>query len=434
MPELPPLIDTVCGDATGLAIPATDAALRAGGVDFLTDAFRAFGALPADNRVARITRFEACPGGSTGQKLFLSIEYAGLDPALHTELFVKFSRDLDDPLRDRGRWEMESEAAFAALSRLPGFPIAVPVVYFADYHAETGTGIIISERIAFGCGGIEPHHLKCMDHTLDDALAHYRAILKALARLAAAHRSGRLPAEMTARFAFDPEIAAASDPIRRDAGQLREQVAAYARFAADSPQLLPANIRSPAFIARLEHEVLRVRTHEAAIKRFLHGAPEFVALCHWNAHIDNGWFWRDDAGDLRCGLMDWGRVRQLNVAFALWGCLSGAELHIWDAHLDELLALFIRELRDQGGPDLDIAELRLHLLLYATVMGVAQLLEAPARILFRLPEAATASGPHDAVFLKSETARNQLHILTVLLNLWETHDLGADLDRVLARI
>ena len=40
----------------------------ADGAAFLTEAFRAFGSLAADNAVARITRLEPCPGGSTGAK------------------------------------------------------------------------------------------------------------------------------------------------------------------------------------------------------------------------------------------------------------------------------------------------------------------------------------------------------------------------------
>lgn len=156
-------------------------------------------------------------------------------------------------------------------------------------------------------------------------------------------------------------------------------------------------------------------------------------MCHWNANIDNGWFWRDAAGALQCGLMDWGHVGQMNVAFALWGPLSAAGLEIWDQHLDELLDLFIGELHDHGGPRLDIAELKLHLHFYVAMMGLAWLLQAPARILFRLPEAATASSPRDPIFRRSETARNQLHVSTTFLNLWQTHDFGASLDRLLER-
>ena len=78
-------------------------------------------------------------------------------------------------------------------------------------------------------------------------------------------------------------------------------------------------------------------------------------------------------------------------------------------------------------------ELKLNLQLYIATMGLAWMLEAPARILFRLPEAAGASGPHDPVFRRSETARNQLHIFTVFLHLWQTQDFGASLDRLLQR-
>ena len=66
---------------------------------------------------------------------------------LHTELFVKFSRDFDDPIRDRGRTQMEQEVRLAALALSEDFPIPVPRPQFGDYHRESGTGILIAERI-----------------------------------------------------------------------------------------------------------------------------------------------------------------------------------------------------------------------------------------------------------------------------------------------
>jgi hypothetical protein len=36
---------------------------------------------------------------------------------------------------------------------------------FATYHIDSGTGILISERIAFGHNRIEPAYAKCMDCT-----------------------------------------------------------------------------------------------------------------------------------------------------------------------------------------------------------------------------------------------------------------------------
>jgi len=427
-------MEFVRGDATGLRIPAHGEALRAGGEAFLTAAFQTFGVLAPDNRIARITRLDKCPGGSTGEKFFLSVEYERPHPDLHADLFVKFSRDFADPIRDsRGKYEMESEIRFAAISRLPDFPIKVPAAYFADYHHESSTGVLITERIDFGSGIIEPHRLKCRDHELPDPLPHYQAILKALARIAAAHRSGRLSPDIAARFPYDSGAAAANNAVPFDEPRLRELVADYASFATQCPQLLPANISSPQFITRFAREAVRFLEHEVQIRRFLQSNPDFIALCHWNANIDNAWFWRAPSGALECGLMDWGRVGQMNVAFPLWGCLSGAGLPIWDRHIDDLLALFTRELHEHGGPRLEIAELMLHLQLYVALMGLSYFMESPARIRYRLPGYASASGPLDPLFQQNETARNQLHILTVVLNFWQTRDFGASLDGFLLR-
>lgn len=423
----------IYGDATGLALTAHGDALRTAGADFLTEAFRRFGSMASTNRVTRIVRLEECPGGSTGRKFFLTVEYSEPRPDLHTDLFVKFSRDFTNPMRDRGRYEMEAEVRFAPLSRLPTFPIRVPVAYFADYEHESGTGLLITQQIAFGMDGIEPHQPKCLDHDLPDPLAHYRAIVTALARLAAAHKSGKLSLDVETRFPFDAHAAAASDPVRYDESRLHELIRDYAQFAATYPQLVPSSL-TPAFFARMGRDAGRFLQHEATIKRFLQADRDFIALCHWNANIDNAWFWRDAAGTMHCGLMDWGRVRQMNVAYALWGALSAAHQELWDDHFDELLDLFVTELRTHGGPSLAADELRLHMDMYVATMGLAWLMEAPTKVLARLPAAATASDPRDPVFRTSEAARAQLHISTMFLHLWQAHDFAAGLGRLLAMV
>lgn len=428
------VLDYVRGDATGLSIPAHGDALAKAGADFLTDAFRTFGALSADNSVTRIRRLEACSGGSTGTKLFLTLDYARDEPGLHRELFVKFSRDFSDSIRDWQRHEMESEVRFAAISRLPGFPIKVPTAYFADYERGSGTGLIITERIFYGRDGIEPHRRKCLDHlTLDDPLPYYRATMTALARLAAAHKAGRLAADMDQRFPFDPAHGSA-DPLRFDEEKLRKRLDKCAAFAERCPQLLPEEVRSPEFMLGMERDVLRIFRHEADIQRYLCGNPDMIALCHWNAHIDNGWFWHDRAGKLRCGLIDWGRVGQLTLGSALWGGLSGAHHDIWDHHIGTLLALFAEEYHRGGGPRLTVEELEFHLSLHMAVMGVSRMLITPDFLLSRLPEAEQASGPLDRLFEPHDTERTTLHVYTVLLKYWRRRDFGAHLDQLLERI
>ena len=156
----------VTGDRFAVAFPADPGGLRDGGPRFLTDAFRVADALAGDNSVTRITGFREVAGGSTGHKAVLSVDYDKAQPGLHTDLFVKFSRDFDNPARDRAKTQMEPEVRFASLSRAPGFPIAVPAVQFADYDRTTGTGILITERIRLGTNGIERQYHKCLDYEM----------------------------------------------------------------------------------------------------------------------------------------------------------------------------------------------------------------------------------------------------------------------------
>ena len=139
--------------------------------------------------------------------------------SLHTELFVKFSRDIEHPVRDRGRTQMEPEVRFAVLSRAPEFPIAVPRPQFGDYHRDSGTGLLITERISFGANGIERQYHKCLDYEMPEPYEHYRALLTAVARLAGTHQSGHLPASLTQHLPVDMQAATVGEPAPLNARQ-----------------------------------------------------------------------------------------------------------------------------------------------------------------------------------------------------------------------
>lgn len=424
-------IDFVTGDNTGLVIPAHREALLAAGPEWLTRAFRRFGAIGADNAVSAIVAIEPCSGGSTGHKFFLTLDFAHDEPGLERRLFLKFSRDFDDERRDWQRTEMEGEARFVALSRREGFPIRVPRGWFADYEAASGTGVVITECVAYGERGIEPHRLKCMDHeTMDDPLPYYRATVTALARLAAAHKSGGLEGDIDERFPWDP-VAGSADLIRYSAAELDAELDRCFAFARDCPQLLPPEVRTPAFMAKMRADAHLIRENEAQVRAFLAADPQMIALNHWNSHIDNCWFWRE-AGRLECGLIDWGRVGQITFGSALWGGLSAAHHDVWNHHLDSLLALFAAEYASHGGPVVSAAEVKRHLSLHMAAMGVARVLAFPEIIRFRLPGCVDASGPHDAMFRSVDPARNCLSVYTVFLQHWLREDFGALVQQLLA--
>jgi hypothetical protein len=114
----------------------------------------------------------------------------------------------------------------------------------------------------------------------------------------------------------------------------------------------------------------------------------------------------------------------------LWGCLSSAESWLWREHLDELLALFTAEYAAHGGPMLDPATLKTHLLLYSAMMGLCWLMDAPPRIRREVPELADCTDRLDSRITASETARVQLQMMTNFLAFWQAEDLTGTLRRL----
>src|SRR3546814_7548827 len=106
----------VTGEIFGLPIPADAEALRSSGCEFLTTAFRASGALTADNGVSRIVGAEEFNGGGTGKKMLLTVAYERSGPGLPEQLFIKFSRNFDKELWDRACFLLISEAKIGRAS------------------------------------------------------------------------------------------------------------------------------------------------------------------------------------------------------------------------------------------------------------------------------------------------------------------------------
>jgi hypothetical protein len=411
------------GDLLGQDFPVHLEALRAAGPAFLTEAFRAAGSLGATNAIALVTLLEAFDGGSTGRKAVLAVTYEHPDPELPEQLFVKFSRDLDNELRDRGKGQMASEVRFGLLSHIPDFPVAVPRCLFGEYNLESGSGLLITERIAFGINGIERHYPKARDYELEDPRAHYDVLVSALGRLAGSHRAGRFPPE--AMSDFEPGPAKVTSRQRRSSttDEVRARVTLYAEFAAQHPQLLPASIRSDTFIAQMYTEVPRSVEHAGQLRAALRdSAGGLSAFCHWNANIDNAWFWHDESGALACGLMDWGNVSVMNMVSALSSALVFAEPDFVIENLDHFFALFSEVFEDAGGGPLDPAGLRLQFSLQMVAGGLEWPLGIVPLIERHLPDLAAAADRFDPRIEDDEFARTQLHLLTAYLMLWQASE------------
>lgn len=416
------ITDWARGDIFGLDFPAHPEALKTGGPDFLTRAFRSNGTLGTDNSVTHITDLSEWLLGGTGVKALLSVTYARDAPGLSRNLFVKFSRNFNDKVRDSGRHHMPPEVRLAILSRDPDFPVAVPKCFYADIEQDTLTGIIITERIPYGQGVIEPHYPKCMDQILPEPLAHYRVLIANLARLSGAHKSGRLGKVVERDFPFDP-AALIARRARFETPLLVKRISRLAEFILQYPHLAPAHIADRAFLDNFRADAPLVVEQQEDILRYMYSRPDTIALCHMNANIDNAWFWKEPSGALRSGLIDWGSVGQMSVASSIWGCIGAAEPEIHDRHLNELLDLFIAEYACAGGPILDRHDLAQDLELHVMISAL-HMTTAPPAILREVPDPGAAADRHDPIFATNETARVQLKVTIALLNMWARRNLG----------
>jgi hypothetical protein len=413
----------VTGKIFGLQVPADLEALLLGGTDFLTRAFHASGAMATSNSVCGIVGSTEFTGGGTGTKCILTVEYEAPEPGLPEHLFVKFSRNFDNELWDRGRFLTISEVDFAVLSRAPDFPVPVPATLFADVDPESATGLIVSECISFGREGVEPLYLKCMDYDVPDQIGHYTAIVKGLATLSGAHRAGRLPPEFEREFPYDREQALAAFGLKLPEDKVTQRATRMFDFIERYPKLFPGNVRTVEFREQFMRDIPDAVAARGRIKELLHGNPDFIAFSHWNANIDNCWFRREPDGSLRCGFLDWANAGQISVAQSITGAISGAEPLIWDEHLDELLNVFIEGYARHGGPLLALNELRLHVLL-TTVPGFAWSMGAPVAMERAFEDMDALESHQDSRFRDHENARIQLHMMTRMLNVWQTRKLG----------
>ena len=364
------------GALTGVDFPGDIAALLAAGPRFLTKAFRATGVMAANNEVLAITNAtEFFGGGLGGTKLSLDVSYLHPAPHLNNQLFVKFQIPLGHPWRDKFAPVMEPEIRFALLSLSSDFPIRVASCYFADYHPLSQSAVLITERIAYGQDGIEPARDKCLDYLLDDPLGHYRALVRALAGLAAFHKTGGFGEEVERQFPFDAEAQCAIRLIRCSPARLKDNIKKLRVFITQMPQLFMDALRSSKFLNEFDRTAMLVQRNEGEITAYLTAQREMIALCHWNLNIDNAWFWRDASRQLDCGVLDWGGVAQMNIAHSFFGMVSAADPAFLAAHEESLMAYFLEQYRLHGGPTVDPVVFERCVRLATAVKGIAWMLD-----------------------------------------------------------
>lgn len=345
-------LSVVPGDHYGLEFPVDLAGLQAAGPAFLTAAFHASGVLSADNHVVDIVALDKLDVRGASENGLLTLAYARDEPGLQTKLFVKFPPT--DVHHKFGLLRMSNgEIVFARLSGERELPVTVSRYYFGDHSNFTGNYILITERVPFGIAPVEPAYRKGYDHDVPRIDEHYEVLTRDLARLVAAHKRGDLGHDIEALFPF-AAAARDFDPIADPEPGLDRLIDFIGRVA---PRLFASELTQPAFLKAWREDVLFGLKHKDEILAYLLSDVDYTGLCHINLNVDNAWFWRDEAGQLHAGLLDWGGAGQASLAQALSGMLMMPEPEKHIGLVNRVIDVFIEECAAQGCPPIDRAEL-----------------------------------------------------------------------------
>jgi len=392
-------LEVAPGDEYGLEFPFTIESLRDFGAAFLTKAFQAAGTISQDNAVAQVVELRRLGITGASENAFLTVAYAKPEPGLEAELFVKFP-PADMHFKFGLARMSHGEVAMMRLSRSGILPVPVAKYYFGDYCSATSNYILITGRIAFGVAPIEPAYRKGRDDRVPEVSDHYRVLTGALAKLVAAQKTGALGYDLEQDFPF-ARAAREFHHIATPEINVDRLIDFISRVA---PQLFPAETTTPGFLKRWREDLLFGLSHNDIVTAYLHKNIDYTGLCHPNLNIDNAWFWRDEAGELQVGLLDWGGAGQMSIAQALSGMLMMPDPDIYLALRRDVVDTFVKEYARLGGLKLDADELTLQYKasVFSTALGTIVGIIVPYLQRFSDDEYKTMKTRFDERLLQSE--------------------------------
>lgn len=387
------------GDEYGLEFPFTIESLREFGAAFLTKAFRASGAISEDNAVTEVVELRRLGITGASENAFLTVAYAKPEPGLQAELFVKFP-PADMHFKFGLARMSHGEVAMMRLSGTGVLPVPVAKYYFGDYCTATSNYILITGRIGFGVAPIEPAYRKGRDDRVPEVRDHYRVLTKALAKLVAAQKTGALGYDLEKDFPF-ARAAREFHHIATPELNVDQLIDFVSRVA---PQLFLAETTTTEFLKRWREDLLFGLSHSHIVTAYLHKDVDYTGLCHPNLNIDNAWFWRDEAGELNVGLLDWGGAGQMSIAQALSGMLMMPDPDIYLELRRDVVYTFVKEYAEHGGLKLDADKLLLQYKasVFSTALGTIVGIIVPYLQRFSDDEYKTMKTRFDDRLLQSE--------------------------------
>jgi len=377
---------TAKGILYGLNFPWTEAKLIEFGPEWLTQAFWKAGTLEKDNRVMKIIpeeKIKITAGNNAGKFLF-EVQYQRNRANLHTKLFAKVPFVMTPATKtDRlsssvykqpmDLCEIQTYRLFEDL-----LPVKTPKLYFGDISNETSNFILITERIPFvEVGGlrkkkeplnpyeIEGPYDKCMDVQLRGSSKEYYLLLMVQSgRIAGYHKAGKMGSEDFVSANLSKPPGSPDNPMAfgmNAFGCSGEAPKSYVKkldtavkfFGATAKVVFPEYAPTEAFQKKYRDTMLLWNVYAMELEYYKCSNLDYVALGHVNLNIDNAYFWRDDAGTLDCGVIDWGGFGVSSVGRKVYWILNCSDFENIRDNLDDYMDAFITSYRESGGPQLD---------------------------------------------------------------------------------
>lgn len=391
------------GEYWGIKFPFSPQMLREMGPEWLTLAMHTAGTLPKNDAVTKFIEFdvkaedvtkqdaENAKWGGAGLKILLGVEFKnGGTQSMFIKMPHEYTTKNERVKNSFGNGGMMdwSEVTWYNVcgGRFGRLPFKSPKMYFCDMCRHTTNFINIVERIPYAPTGTMqvapgqyyPAPEKYKDWALpNNGVDLYYAHAKALAQFFAwcrmtSKKTDQLERVFGANPATKPihdfvKAAGAYNSKARDATISKgltsdpaiKGAAAAMGFAPSTakgfldlgvefitnvcPQAMPKELVAKPYVDKLKAEAEEMSSYCGEMNFYMAAIPEFASLCHPNAQVDNAFYWKNQAGEVQCGLLDWGGVSHSNIPTCIGNGWMGAEPEVMAEHEEKLIKLFIDE-------------------------------------------------------------------------------------------
>jgi len=124
-------------------------------------------------------------------------------------------------------------------------------------------------------------------------------------------------------------------------------------FMERAPHVFPEDLVKKSYVDKFLQEAEEMASYCCEMTLYFKVMPEYTALAHPNAQVDNAYYWRDEAGKMECGLLDWDGCTMQPMPQCLGNAWMGAEADMMDEHEEKLIAHFLDEYKKASGEELD---------------------------------------------------------------------------------